>query len=145
MWTHAMKEKDEKVVTITDSDPATVRSMLKFMYKGERPAHSAEDSEIASLLQAAHKYQIPALVDMCVSILVTRLTASNAVQLLELADLVGLDSMKRKCLAFVTASSDTMATVQATESYRGLAKKRPHLLADIISTALPPSKAARIE
>jgi len=143
MWTHSMKENDEKVVTIIDVDPAAISHMLNFMYKGELNASPIKDDEILSLLQVAHKYQILVLVDLCVSTLASRLTESNAIRFLELADLVGLESMKRECLDFITATTDTIAGIQATDEFKDLSKKRPHLLADILSNAFPPAKAPR--
>jgi len=142
MLSHSMREHADKAVTITDLDPEAVRKMLRFMYQG-RLDENLDIDKTMQLLQAAHKYQVSALVDLCVSSLTSRVTSANAADILMLADLIGHEAMKRQCLEIITRSSEMLANVQASDRFAQLSHKRPHLLVDILSSAFPPAKVAK--
>merc|ERR1711920_795173 len=139
MWSTSMKEQAEKEVTITDLDVVAVQRMIRFMYTGALSPELSNDNETIALLEAGHRYEVPVLVDLCVSALSSRLTVEIVAERLMVADLAGLDSLRRTCLAFITSSSGRVAAVQATEGFTQLAKKRPHLALDILAMAFPPT------
>jgi len=145
MWSTSMKEKAEKEVTITDLEPAAVKSMVSFMYTGEPDVDMQNDHETLSLLEAAHRYQVPVLVALCVAALSSRLTVEVAAERLMVADLVGLDGFRQACLAFITSSPGRTASVQATHGFAELVKKRPHLAVDILASAFPPASPDRTD
>merc|ERR1719436_2369909 len=135
-----MKEQAEKEVTITDLEPLAVQRMVRFMYTGGL----SHDNETLALLEAAHRYQVAVLVELCVVALSSRLSVDMVAERLMVADLAGLDSLRRACLLFITSSSGRVAAVQATEGYAKLAQKRPHLALDILASAFPPSTVETI-
>merc|ERR1712232_1528049 len=137
MWSHSMQEKNDQSVTIDDLEPAAVRAMIKFMYTDTLDTELGNDDTTAELMKAAHKYQVEKLVELCVEALSSRLTDELAVNNLMLADLVGQDSLKRKCVGYIASSSDRMADVQDSEAFKNLAKTRPHLLTEILAAAFP--------
>mmetsp|Transcript_48819 Transcript_48819/g.136666 ORF Transcript_48819/g.136666 Transcript_48819/m.136666 type:complete len:378 (-) Transcript_48819:221-1354(-) len=143
MWSHGMREKEEKEVVITDLEPSIVRSMLGFMYTGKLDSKLDNSEHTVSLLRAAHKYEVSVLVELCVAALSSQLTNETAIRYLMLADLTSIGSLQEKCLQFITSSSDKLADVQSTGAYAQMAEKRPHLLGEILAAAFPPAKAAR--
>merc|ERR1712113_1320198 len=104
----------------------------------------ANDDTTVSLMKAAHKYQVATLVDICIDTLSSGLTDEVAVKRLMLADLIGSEPLQRKCLAFITSSSERIANIQESETFKDLAKVRPHLLVDILAAAFPPAKRRRL-
>eukprot|EP00411_Alexandrium_monilatum_P022397 CAMPEP_0175221020 /NCGR_PEP_ID=MMETSP0093-20121207/20090_1 /TAXON_ID=311494 /ORGANISM="Alexandrium monilatum, Strain CCMP3105" /LENGTH=377 /DNA_ID=CAMNT_0016514557 /DNA_START=21 /DNA_END=1154 /DNA_ORIENTATION=+ len=144
MWSTSMKEQADKEVTITDLEPTAVHRMIRFMYTGALPSELTNDNETISLLEAAHRYQVSVLVELCVVALSSRLTVEVVAERLMVADLAGLESLRRACLMFITSSSGRVAAVQATEGYAKLAQKRPHLALDILATAFPPTTVETI-
>lgn len=143
MWSHPMKEKEEKQVTIDDLEPSAVRSMLQFMYTGKTDTVLGNDGETVSLLQVAHKYQMPVLKDACVAALVSKLTNESAIEHLVYADLAGIEALKQKCLQFITSSSDKLAAIQGTDGFAQLSEKQPHLLGELLAAAFPPAAGKR--
>lgn len=139
MWATSMREQAEKEVIITDLDMVAVQRMIRFMYTGDVVTPLSNDNETTSILEAAHRYQVLALVELCVNALSSRLTVDIVAERLCVADLVGLDSLRRACLTFITSSAGRLAAVQATEGFSQLAKKRPHLALDILASAIPPT------
>lgn len=144
MWSASMKEKTEKEVSIEDLEPSAVRQMIRFMYTGVLSPEPDGDLETLSLLEAAHRYQVPCLVEMCVMALAARLEVENVAERLMVSDLAGLDSLRRTCINFITGSASRIAAVQATEGFARLKQKRPHLALDILAAAFPPADGETI-
>lgn len=144
MWTTSMKEQAEREVSITDLEPSAVHRMIRFMYTGTLTSELSNDNETIALLEAAHRYQVAVLVELCVLALSSRLTVEIVAERLMVADLAGLESLRRACLVFITSSSGRVAAVQATEGFAKLAHKRPHLALDILATAFPPTTVETI-
>jgi len=133
-----MREQAEKEVEIRDLDPAAVRRMVRFMYTGSTGEELDNDNETVALLEAAHRYQVSVLVELCVTALSSRLTVDMVAERLMVADLAGLGGLRRACLSFITDATGRVAAVQATEGFARLARKRPHLAVDILAAAFPP-------
>jgi len=145
MWSHSMAERESKTVTISDLEPAAVRRMVTYMYRGELDRELDNDSDTTSLLQAAHRYQVIDLVELCVEALSSTITTELAAERLMLADMLDIDVLKHECLGYITKSPDVTVAVQGTASFKQLTMKRPHLTAEILAAAFPPSKAARVK
>jgi len=139
-----MQEQEKKEVTILDLEPSAVRRMVRFMYTGSGGADLNNDSETVALLEAAHRYQVAVLIELCVAALSSRLTVDIVAERLMVADLAGLESLRRACLAYITDSTGRVAAVQATEGFGQLTKKRPHLAVDILAAAFPPPSVETI-
>jgi hypothetical protein len=101
------------------------------------------ESEATALLEVAHRYEITSLVDICVCMLSGWLTEENVADYLMLAEHVGLDKFRRRCLEFITSSHSRVAQVQTTVAFSRLAERRPALAIDILAKVIPPSKRLR--
>lgn len=137
MWSTSMQERENKTVEITDLEPSAVKRMLRFMYTGSIEDELKNDAETVSLLQAAHRYQVTVLVDHCVAALSAGLTVNIVAERLMVADLAGLESLRKACISFITDTAGRVAAVQATDGFQALTKKRPHLAVDILAAAFP--------
>jgi len=144
MWSTSMQEQENKEVTIEDLDPCAAKRMIRFMYTGSVGPSLNNDCETVALLEAAHRYQVNVLIEHCVVALSSRLTVDIVAERLMVADLAGLESLRRACLAFITDSTGRVAAVQATEGFAQLTKKRPHLAIDILAAAFPPPSVETI-
>lgn len=138
MFSCPMKEKEEREVDIQDIEPCAMRALVNYMYSGAVAASQLENEESATaLLQAAHRYEVPGLIQRCVQVLADSLDLENCAERLELADTLGHWCFKARCLDFL---QPRMAEVQSTEGYLRLAERRPALLKDIVEAILPPAK-----
>ncbi|CAD6204159.1 GSCOCG00009892001-RA-CDS [Cotesia congregata] len=83
MFSHDMKENKENEVTIPDINPEIFKKVLDYIY-----IDKAEDlfSFTEELLEAADKYQLLGLKDLCECSLSKTLSPGNAVKILILAD-----------------------------------------------------------
>jgi len=143
MCSHEMQEKTTKEVVIEALDPVSVKEMLRYMYTGQA-ANTLQDSDYAEgVLEAANRYQVAGLVELCTGSLGRSLSCQNAARRLMLADLVGEEAFRSRCLAFITSSSSVTKAVQRTDGFKELTKQRPHLVADILSAAFPPDQEPR--
>lgn len=146
MLSSGMKEQRLHEVHIKESEPGTVRRMLRFMYEGAmEEAELQQDDDVVSLLELAHKYDVASLVELCVSTLQLRLADDKAADFLMIAEHLALDGFRRDCIDFIATSYERLAEVQASEGFARLAQKRPHLLIDILARAIPPAKRPRRE
>ena len=98
------------------------------------------DESALALLQAARRYDVPAVVEKCTSVLGTRLSVEFVSERLELADMIECASFKTQCLDFMRQN---IHEVQSTRSYGRLAVRRPPLLRDIIAAMAGPAKNKR--
>jgi len=138
MWSTSMQEQERKEVVIEDLEPSAVKRMVRFMYTGAPSGELHNDSDCVALLEAAHRYQVNVLVELCVAALSSRLTVDIVAERLMVADLAGLDTLRKACLAYITEAAGRVAAVQGTDGFVKLSKKRPHLVVDILAAAFPP-------
>ncbi|CAD6208731.1 GSCOCG00003538001-RA-CDS [Cotesia congregata] len=82
LFTVEMKESNEEFITLSDIEPKIFKSLLEFIYTDEV---SDLDVVVESLLEAADKYLIKSLKNMCVESLIKLLKIDNAVRFLFLA------------------------------------------------------------
>ena len=73
-----MREKQDNVVTIDDSTPAAIETMLDYIYTGKVTADIGDI--LADVLQLADKYNLPGLPrKICEKILLDDLVVENAI------------------------------------------------------------------
>eukprot|EP00929_Paragymnodinium_shiwhaense_P031219 TRINITY_DN17544_c0_g1_i1.p1 TRINITY_DN17544_c0_g1~~TRINITY_DN17544_c0_g1_i1.p1 ORF type:complete len:387 (+),score=89.05 TRINITY_DN17544_c0_g1_i1:108-1268(+) len=133
----------EKIVEVTQLEPKAVREMVAFLYCGEVSREALESFESAlALLQAAHRYEATALIEICAQALGKRLSVENVGECLEVADLYSCQHFKNQCLQFIKGN---VADVKGTKGYERLAERRPSLLKDVIEviTEAPSAKRPR--
>ncbi|XP_016840776.1 speckle-type POZ protein-like [Nasonia vitripennis] len=94
-----MKEKNENNANIKEVDYASLREMLRFMYS----AKVENLKELAGgVLEAARKYQVDGLKEVCEEYLFKNLTVENAVETLALAYRYEIENLKAQASKFIT-------------------------------------------
>eukprot|EP00927_Polykrikos_kofoidii_P030846 TRINITY_DN26540_c0_g1_i1.p1 TRINITY_DN26540_c0_g1~~TRINITY_DN26540_c0_g1_i1.p1 ORF type:complete len:394 (-),score=54.10 TRINITY_DN26540_c0_g1_i1:438-1619(-) len=144
IWSHRMKEANERKVIIEGVNPSAVRRMIGFMYDGKLDL-DVNDDEVCDLLYVAHRYQVTAVVDACAFDMEARLTEEVAVKYLLQADLFGVDTLKSACVKFIVASTKRLSAIQRSKSFACIVQEQPHLLADLLAAAFPPAEGGSIE
>lgn len=140
MWSTSMREQAKGEVVISGLDPSAVRRMIRFMYTGAFESKVEKDTDTITLLEAAHQYEVSALVELCVGALSARLTVQSVAETLMVADLTGIEHLRQECLRFITNSTLRTAEVQGTDGFSSLKQKRPHLIAEVLAAAIPPAE-----
>ncbi len=120
-----MKEKQEKVITISDLDKEVVSDMLTFLYTGSAPNLEVRAKE---LLNAANKYQLPRLMEMCKNQLEEEIETENVIEILQLADLHGVRELKRECLEFIKSNSKAVKETTGWKDLKGNGDSNSKLL-----------------
>merc|ERR1712137_966413 len=109
--------------------------MMDFLYTGEVNADALRsDNIVLGILDAAHRYNIPTLEELCVEALTAIINVEVASEWFHLADLIGNPSFRTRCLKFIR---EHIAEVQGSETYKEFIVKRPSLL--------PPVKRQRTD
>jgi len=143
MWSNsAMKEGASKTVDIEDVDHRVALRLVQFMYTASAGGELANDGDTVALLQAAHKYEVNVLVELCAVALASRLNVDIVIDRLMVADLLGLDGLRKACLEYIIEFKTNLQAVQTTPAFGELIMKRPHLAGDILAAAFPPSASA---
>lgn len=143
MFSLPMLEAAERIVTISDLSMVVVKATVTFMYTGEVDAQLLKsDADCLGILEAAHRYTVPSLVDLCVQSLRSRLAVDTVSEWLHVADLIGDETLKADCLKFVRLH---ITEVQSTEGFAKFIATRRELLAQILESLFPPAKRQRTE
>ena len=101
MFTGCMQEATAAEVFVPDFSDQVMHAFVQFLYT-DSCSLTVLSRHAEQLLEAACKYQVPALQTRCVDFLKARLNASNAVRVLALADLHGLLELRERALNWVT-------------------------------------------
>ena len=101
MFTGCMQEATSAEVFVPDFSDQVMHAFVQFLYS-DSCSLTVLCQHAEQLLEAACKYQVPALQTRCVNFLKARLNASNAVRVLALADLHGLLELRERALNWVT-------------------------------------------
>ena len=91
-----MVETKTNTVDIKDSDAASFKDVLIFIYSGKLPKKLEEKS--FQILPLADKYDLQSLKDACIHCMDVGLTEENVCDTLITADLYRCDVLKKKCL-----------------------------------------------
>jgi len=102
MFIHNMTENQRKEIDIEDLDIETVKDMLKYMYAGKIDNLNTRSPR---LLEAADKYQLPELKEICEEVLCLALDADICLECLVLADLHNAEELKEAAVKFVVEHS----------------------------------------
>lgn len=108
-------------IHIGDIDEATVREMLRFLYSGTADAAVlADDIACLSLLKAAHRFNLPVLLETCITALSQRMQMESISELLLVADDVCCHPLKRKSVGLGSygAISGDIGFVQVPKRHR---------------------------
>lgn len=102
MFSYSMAESENNEVKIIDINISTVRDMLTYMYTGK-----IEDLNTRSinLLEAADKYQLSELKEICEETLSANLSVDNSLECLLMADLHNASELKTSAVKFIVEHS----------------------------------------
>ena len=125
MLNSGMVEAQTKRIKIDDTDPATFKQMLKYVYCGKLP-EDLNDSA-AKLLPLTDKFDLPELRDACLHWLEKGLSKENVCETLIAADLFRCAELKKKCLQRLNQWKSSVAD----ESFEALVAN-PRLLVEVI-------------
>lgn len=133
MFIHNMTENQKKEIDIEDLDIETVRDMLKYMYAGKIDNLNTRSPR---LLEAADKYQLSELKEICEEVLRLALDVDTCLECLVLADLHNAEELKDAAVKFVVEhSTEFVEQVDKFKSY-------PDLMAELFKAMArsPPNK-----
>ena len=131
-----MREAEDRVVTIDDIEAKTVRLLIYFIYSGQVDDELLKSNpDTIELLLAAHRYDIPSLVDVCTQSLSARVAVESVAEFLYVADLIENTYFKHQCMEFIRFH---IAEVQATKAYSKFIAPRHALLSQILASLHPP-------
>lgn len=103
MFIHNMTENQKKEIEIEDLEIETVQDMLKYMYAGTIDNLNTRSPR---LLEAADKYQLSELKEICEDVLCDSLTVDTCLECLVLADLHNAEKLKNAAVSFVVDNSE---------------------------------------
>jgi len=96
MLASGMVESQTNSISIKDSDAASFRDVLRYIYCAKLPEKLEEKS--FQILPLADKYDLQSLKDACIHCMDVCLTKDNVCDTLIIADLYRCDALKKKCL-----------------------------------------------
>jgi hypothetical protein len=123
MFQNDFKEKQERVVDITDIEAKIFENLLQHIYTGE-VALENEVEDVAELLIAADKYAVETLKEECALYLSNDLKVENAARYLVLAHLHNLTVLHESTLQFM---SENAKAVCSRKEWMNVIKNYPEL------------------
>lgn len=126
MFGSDMLEKNTGRVIITDIKPQVFRLLLRYIESGVFESNDFE--EVTSVMQAADKYSVKSLIDLCAYRLSNTVSLDNVCYLLMLSDMVKANFLKKDCLSLMVDQKFKLAT---TKCYLEMVKSRPDLISEL--------------
>lgn len=133
MFNHNMRESETKALNIEDLDMDTVKDMLRYIYAGKIENLNTRSPR---LLEAADKYQLSELKEICEEMLCSSLTVETCLECLVLADMHNAADLKAASVRFIVEHSiDFVDQIDKFKSY-------PDLMAELFKAMAksPPCK-----
>ena len=115
-----MKERRSGVIEVPDITPAVMSDLLAYLYTGTAPH---VDTLARELLNAANKYELPRLLSMCETTLVSKITADSVLEVLILAELHQAKTLRKACLGFIKCN---FAIICELDSWKELKASATH-------------------
>ncbi|GFS73684.1 speckle-type POZ protein [Trichonephila clavipes] len=125
MFSSDMKEKSQGCVDVTDLDDDTVRRMLLYMYTDKLEDLPWES--VCQLHAAADKYDVASLRSKCTAILQSKLSPTNACQILSLADMHEYKALKKTIQKYILKQG---LTIFSSEEWKSLMDANLRLAAE---------------
>lgn len=125
MFEHATEERREGRVEIVDVTYDILKEMLRFIYTGEVDNLETHAEE---LYEAANKYCLDDLKQLCERTLIKRITTTNVCQYLKLFDMFNSKNMKTKCINFIANNGPD---VMVTKGWEELMEGNPVLVEEV--------------
>lgn len=135
MFDSDMIENRTGRVEINDIESITFKQLLRFMYCGHVEPNDLDD--LIKLIQAADKYSLKNLVEICADRLSCGLTVGNAINILIIADSVNSDSLKKNCIKLIIKYKQKIVS---TDSYEKFRQCYPELALEIFDSIMGTKK-----
>jgi speckle-type POZ protein len=98
-----MKEAQDGVIKITDFDHEVLTEMIRYMYSDQVP----KLKEMAvGLMLAAHKYDLPGLVEICKDYLRAHISIENLMDVLIYANELEIEDLEKAAIEFMIRKND---------------------------------------
>ncbi|CAE8627288.1 unnamed protein product [Polarella glacialis] len=142
LFSSGMSEaKADAEIELADLDPRLAHNFIRSFYTDDIDAELWEDDEsLCHLMSCFHKYQVKGMLKRCEDHIIKKFSVENVAERLMMADLLDMGSLRESALNFLVDSYHRLAEVQSTDGFARLTKQRPHLLADVLATAVQPAK-----
>ncbi|CAE8649106.1 unnamed protein product [Polarella glacialis] len=142
LFSSGMSEaKADAEIELADLDPRLAHNFIRSFYTDDIDAELWEDDEsLCHLMSCYHKYQVKGMLKRCEDHIIKKFSVENVAERLMMADLLNMGSLRESALNFLGDSYHRLAEVQSTDGFARLTKQRPHLLADVLATAVQPAK-----
>jgi len=145
MFGSEMKESQEGEMEIEDMDPQTVKAMIKFIYsgkvdhdnlrcQGDRKSFGVQAIE---LLQAADRFDLSGLKELCEQFLITYLTINNVLDMFILADTHNADRLKKAAKRMVIEKG---ADIVESGEWREKLVSNPAIFCELFDAVVKESK-----
>ena len=128
MFQADMREKETRKVVIEDIKPEVIALMLQWIYSGWIDFFEKEPLEPLELLQAADKYQLDGLKELCEAKLCSILDVTNVIYLLVFGDLHNATRLKNVALKMVARNQ---AKLSKTKVYQDFLIQFPRLAGEV--------------
>ena len=118
-----MRERSSGVIKVSDITPAVMSDLLAYLYTGTAPH---VDTLARELLNVADKYELPRLLSICETTLVSKITVRSVLEMLILAELHKSKTLKKACLGFIkcnfahVSKLDNWTYMKASASHQNL-------------------------
>ncbi|GAB4832022.1 hypothetical protein Ancab_006039 [Ancistrocladus abbreviatus] len=133
------KEAPRDTITLPELNHEELQSLLEFLYSGNLPVEKVE-KHVYSLSIAADKYEIPFLQKFCERQMLGSLNSSNALDVLEIADVCSNQTLKDTALNYIVKN---MEDIVFTPKFEAFTLKTPHLCVEITRASLVDMKNNR--
>ncbi|GMH19338.1 hypothetical protein Nepgr_021179 [Nepenthes gracilis] len=121
------KAAPKDTITLPELGHEELGSLLEFLYSGSLPMEKVE-RHVYSLSIAADKYEIPFLQKFCEHQMLGSLSTSNALDVLDIADVCSNQTLKDTALNYIVKN---MEDIVFTPKFEAFALKTPHLSVEI--------------
>lgn len=129
------EKKRSSIVKMTDISPAALSDLVAYLYTGIAP--NVNTNTLAKeLLSAANKYELPRLLQICERELISRISASNVIEMLSFAEMHQTENLKRACLEYIKSNFDPIKKSDAWHDFKSKSTTSdsiyPTLVAEIL-------------
>ena len=124
------------VVTLSELKHEELETLLEFLYNGSL-SEETMNRHVYSLSMAADKYFIPYLRKICERHMIGSLCSSNALDVLEIADVCSYHRLKETVLKFIVKN---MQEIVFSSAYDAFTLKNPHLSVQITRALIKDSR-----
>lgn len=118
-----------ETITLSEMKHEELEAFVGFIYSDGSMLSAEEMQHVRSLYLAADKYEIPHLRDLCRSHLISSLNSSNALNILELAQIPFDETLNDAAFTIIITN---LSTISTSAEFKVFAGKYPNLTVEIV-------------